>query len=376
MMQKKIKMVEPRENDGFSSSDGEFDREAEIILLQQQIRREREDHRTGIKAKDELIEQLQKNIILLSETERRLNEKEQHLQDMKQQLQQKAQQLEKKLQSKDQQLQAVKQQLLATDQELQNKNSLLKDQHLYLKNKDKNLRTKHQELQFKDQQLQVKDQQLQAKDQQLQQSNQQLQIKGQRLQQMDLQFQAMNRRLQEKLVENEELSKQINELKSSLSYTDDDIGCNNQTQMASQMVYGNLERRATYYFKDKHVVSSHLADERHEYVKNYRFWNFDDGPIEHTISRFNDTNFQKAYELFGTIAKKRVEQIFQSGRFQDQNGVTNSITTVILSHQKEVAIDFQGRYANEMVMRIRRMSQFEIKQNNNGFYNHFQGPRR
>ena len=376
MMQKKIKMVEPRENDGFSSSDGEFDREAEIILLQQQIRREREDHRTGIKAKDELIEQLQKNIILLSETERRLNEKEQHLQDMKQQLQQKAQQLEKKLQSKDQQLQAVKQQLLATDQELQNKNSLLKDQHLYLKNKDKNLRTKHQELQFKDQQLQVKDQQLQAKDQQLQQSNQQLQIKGQRLQQMDLQFQAMNRRLQEKLVENEELSKQINELKSSLSYTDDDIGCNNQTQMASQMVYGNLEWRATYYFKDKHVVSSHLADERHEYVKNYRFWNFDDGPIEHTISRFNDTNFQKAYELFGTIAKKRVEQIFQSGRFQDQNGVTNSITTVILSHQKEVAIDFQGRYANEMVMRIRRMSQFEIKQNNNGFYNHFQGPRR
>ena len=143
--------------------------------------------------------------------------------------------------------------------------------------------------------------------------------------------------------------------------------------MASQIAYENLERNSTNIFNDKHVVPQHLATERHEYAKNYLFWDFDEGPIEFTISKFNDMNFQKAYQLLGEMAQDRVKQIFNSGRFLDNNGTCGTISSLILSHEKQLAMDFERN--PHFTMSIRRMTPDEIQQNCYGQNHHFRGPR-
>ena len=69
-MSKRIKIEENRtqENDGFSSSDGEFDKEVErtyslsrrVQLLRNQITREKKEHAAKIEEKDEEIRNLKK----------------------------------------------------------------------------------------------------------------------------------------------------------------------------------------------------------------------------------------------------------------------------------------------------------------------------
>ena len=84
---------ENRENDGFSSSDGEFEEQVEswrVKLLPKQVRRENEEHSIEILEKNDKIQQLEtviaeqeKNIIRLEEPERKVKELEEELQEQR-----------------------------------------------------------------------------------------------------------------------------------------------------------------------------------------------------------------------------------------------------------------------------------------------------
>ena len=421
-MTKRIKIEENKtqENDGFSSSDGEFEREVgkmysltrRVELLRKQITREKKEHATEIAEKVEDIRNLQaevlkqekKNILteernlkleqqlkepresyhLLQDKEQELQDKEQQLKDNEQQLQDKEQQLEDKehqLEDKKQQLEDKEEQLQDKEQQLQDKEQLLEDKEQQLQYKEGQLEDKEKQLQDKEEQLQGKEHQLQDKEQQLQDKEQQLEDKEQQLQDKEQQLQDKEQQLQDKEQQLEHKEQQLQAETLPPPDITDVFGGYNQTQMASQVAYGNLERNSTRKFNDKHVVPQHSAAERHAYAKNYRFWNFDEGNIEHTIKSLNDTNFKNVSQLLGMTAQDRVTQIFQTGRFRDSNGRNNGptsvITTVILSKQKQLAIDFQRKpntMDKVMIMRVRRMSPEEIKQNNHGLNNHFQGP--
>ena len=82
------------------------------------------------------------------------------------------------------------------------------------------------------------------------------------------------------------------------------------------------------------------------------------------------------YELHGPIGRERIPQIFHNGEFHDRNRVTGNISTLILSYEKKLAIEFMRKpiITNEMTMRMRRMTTEEIKQNHHGQNNHFNGP--
>ena len=345
----KIKSPDARENDGFSSSDGEFEKEIEritcniyerrILRLRNQIRRERNENSIEIAKKDAKIEDLKS---LLMEQKINIIQLEENADNLE---------LERKLKEKDQQLQTNGQELQEMRQSLQ------RSHQLQLKNRE--LRTSNNQLHYIEQQLREKDQEQQKR----------LQEKDQNILNKNKSIQALNKRLQELLAENEELTSKI----TRLSDTANDFDVNNQTQMLSQVAYGNLERNSTPFFNDKHVVPKHLTAERHEYAKNYRFWDFDDGPIRYIVSNFNDMNFQKAYRLLGEMAQERVKQIFNIGRFVDKNGTRGTISSLILSHEKQLAMDFEKNPF--FTMSIRRMTLDEIQQNCYGQNHHFRGPR-
>ena len=351
MFNKKLKLKETkspkiRENDGFSSSDGEFEKELakidsyerRITLLRNQIRGMRKEHINEIAEKDEEIEKL-KNIMMKQKID--LFRIEESIDSLE---------FEKQLKENDQQLEQK-------DKELQEMRQNLQERNHQLQLKNREVRTVNNQLHYIEQQLREKDQELQGKDEKLQNQNKTIQ--------------ELDNRLQEKLAENDKLTSEINRLSDEAT----DFDVNNQTQMASQMAYGNLERNSTSFFNDKHVVPQHLDSERHDYAKHFRFWKFDDGPFEYTVSNFNDGNFQNAFKLMGMIGQRRVTQIFRNGSFSDPNGPTNNINTLILSHEKRLAIDFQRKqFTNTMTMRVRRMSPTEIRQNRYGQNNHFHGP--
>ena len=352
MLQKRIKteenkFSEAREDDGFSSSDGEFEKELaridsyerRITLLRNQIRREKNMHTNKIAEKDEEIEKL-KNIMMKQKIDLIKIEESRDTLELKRTLMEKDQQLQKK----DQELQEMRQ-------------SLQRSHQLQLKNRE--LRTSNNQLHYIEQQLREKDQEQQKR----------LQEKDENILNKDKSIQALDKRLHELLAKNAELTSEINRL----SDADNDFDVNNQTQMQSQIAYVNLERNSTPFFNDKHVVPKHLTAERHEYAKNYRFWDFDDGPIRYIVSNFNDMNFQKAYRLLGEMAQERVKQIFNIGRFVDKNGTRGTISSLILSHEKQLAMDFERNPS--FTMSIRRMTLDEIQQNCYGQNNHFRGPR-
>ena len=340
------KSPDARENDGFSSSDGEFEKEIEritcniyerrILRLRNQLRRERTEHSNEIAEKDEKIENLKS---LLMEQKINIIQLEANTDNLE---------LERRLKEKDQQLQTKDRELLEMRQCLQEKSH-----QLQVKNRE--MRTISNQLHYIEQQSRDKDQELQEKVKELQNNKKTIQ--------------EMNKRLQDKIAANEELASEV----KRLSHAANDFDLNNQTQMASQMAYGNLERNSTNFFNDKHVVPKHLAAERHEYAKNYRFWEFDDGPIEYKISYFHDRNFQNAYKLLGEMAKDRVEQIFKSGRFLDKNGTHGRKSSLVLSDEKRLALDFERK--PDFTMTIRRLEPGEIQQNWFGQNNHFRGRR-
>jgi len=78
------------------------------------------------------------------------------------------------------------------------------------------------------------------------------------------------------------------------------------------------------------------------------------------------------------VAKDRVRQIYHNGGFVDGNGkVQGKINTLILSHEKKLAVEFRRKpnVTNQITMRVRRMSPTEIHQNQCGQNHHFNGPR-
>ena len=77
------------DNDGFSSSDGEFDKEVEVLIvtkpvavLRNQIRRERKEHAAEILKKDEKIEKLENDITKLEKTSIKSEELERKLTEL------------------------------------------------------------------------------------------------------------------------------------------------------------------------------------------------------------------------------------------------------------------------------------------------------
>ena len=69
-------------------------------------------------------------------------------------------------------------------------------------------------------------------------------------------------------------------------------------------------------------------------------------------------------------------QIFQNGKFTDEGTkVTGKISTVILSEEKKLVVEFlrKADATSGMTMRFRKMDSDEICQNHNGQNNHYQG---
>lgn len=82
--------------------------------------------------------------------------------------------------------------------------------------------------------------------------------------------------------------------------------------------------------------------------------------------------------LHASLAQNRVTQIFNNGKFADEGTkVTGKISTLILSYEKKLAVEFlrKADATSGMTMRFRKMDSDEIRQNHNGQNNHYQGQR-
>ena len=89
-----------------------------------------------------------------------------------------------------------------------------------------------------------------------------------------------------------------------------------------------------------------------------------------------DFVYLEVLNLHASLAQNRVQQIFKKGKFADEGTkVTGKISTLILSYEKKLAVDFlrKADTTSGMTMRFRRMGSNEIRQNPNGQNNHYQG---
>ena len=233
-----IQKTRSKKNDGFSSSSGDFDKQAEIIIerqrvfkLRNQIRRIRKEHSIEIIEKDERIAELEIAIIK--------HEKESI----------KFEELKRKL------------------EEVQDKNLELVDElskiklrfTAYLDVGDRmkcQIEAQNDKLRITEEEIKKKDKQLKIKDSEI-----------------------------------EELKDELIEIKNELS----DHGSDSLEQ--SQATYNNLVARSTKKFGNKHLVPKYLSIQRHEYAQNLEFWNFDNSPLETQILNYHDANFTGEVKL-------------------------------------------------------------------------------
>ena len=231
-------MTENHENDGFSSSDGEFDKQVEMMresqrvnTLRNQIRRITTEHSIEISKKNEKIANLEMAI----------------------------KQLEKSsIQS----------------EELDTKSKQIQDENKVLKDELNKLKLRFSAFQDVGDRMKSR-----------------IEAHNENLKLFELEIQRQGKQLKEKESEIELLKNELNKFKNKLS----DHG--NDSQEQSQAIYSNFVSRSTESFLNKHGVPHHLSIQRHKYAKNFDFWNFENGSLETVISNLYDSNFTGSNQI-------------------------------------------------------------------------------
>lgn len=281
---KKIKLNENQENDGFWSSDGEFDKEAEKIIQRERERERREDRRVArlrnqvtelkeekkelIRTKDEVIKDLENQILKLQK-------------GVSEELEEQLMLVKKELKEKDEMLEKARDEITELADDLNTtEEKLLK----YVKVGD-GLKVK---LQDTDKKMKLSQSENKRLRKELNECKDELNVRDG----IATKLEETDQKLKLTQFENTRLRKELSECKDELATykLDNDHGHDSQEQ--SQAVYSHLVRNSTENFNNKHVVSPYRADVRHQYTKKFEFWNFDDGPLEITISNFDHFNFQ------------------------------------------------------------------------------------
>lgn len=310
-------MIEHPDNDGFSSSDGEFDKQVELMResqrvnkLRNQIRRIKKEHSHEISKKDERITELEMTIKNLEKSSIQF-------------------------------------------EELERKFKKIQDENDDLKNQLNKLKLRFSAYQDVGDRMKSR-----------------IEAHNEKLRMINLETQKQRNQLKEKESEIERLKNELKEFKTELP------DHRNDSQEQSQATYRNFVSESTASFSSKHAVPHYSSDERHEYAKKLDFWNFDNGPLEAEISKIQDSNFTEVLKLHAPLAKCRVTQIFHNGRFVDEGtDLTGTINSLVLSYAKKLVVEFSRKTdaASGMTMRFRKMGPSEIRKNHTGFNNHFHG---
>ena len=227
-----IHKTRSKKNDGFSSSSGDFDKQAEIIIerqrvfkLRNQIRRIRKEHSIEIIEKDERIAELEKAIIKHEKHSIKFEDLERKLEEVQ-------------------------------DDNLDLVDELSKTKLRFAAYQDVGDRMKCQ-IEAQIEKLRITEEEIKKKDKQL------------KVKDADI----------------EKLINELNEIKNEFSDHDND------SLEQSQATYNNLVAISTEKFENKHLVPKYLSTQRHEYAQNLEFWNFDHGALETKILNYQDSNF-------------------------------------------------------------------------------------
>ena len=238
-LEKRVALPKTRskKNDGFSSSSGDFDKHAEIIIerqrvfkLRNQIRRIRKEHSIEIIAKDERIAELENAI-------RKLEKDSIKFEDLKTKLEE------------------------VQDDNLDLVDELSKTKLRFAAFQDESDRMKCQ-IEAQNLKIRISEEEIKKKDKQLK-------LKWSEIEEL----------------KNELIEITIINCRNELS----DHGSDSLEQ--SQETYNTLVARSTEKFENKHLVPRYLSTQRHQYAQNLDFWNFDNSPLETQILNYDDSNF-------------------------------------------------------------------------------------